>query len=210
VDGGPGAGTAPGAARSYAQILRLPSAQLALAAMLAGQMVMVAVMVITPLHMTHLNHDLRAVSWVIGAHVVGMYALSVLVGRLADRYGRPATIVLGASLLLTSCVLAPASHNTAALGLSLFLLGLGWSCCYVAGSSLLTDLLRPGERARIQGANDLAVGFLSAGSSLGSGLAFAALGYGGMATAGIIVAGSLFGFVLLRRRQPVAGALSPS
>ena len=137
----------------------------------------------------------------IAAHVVGMYALSVLSGRLADARGARATIASGAFVLLLACLLAPLSPRVVPLALSLFLLGWGWNLCYVAGSTLLSSQLRPVERARVQGMNDLLMGAASAAGALGSGVVFAAVGYRAMAMAS--AGASLLLFVLaLRFRNP--------
>jgi MFS family permease len=173
-----------GPARSLLEIMRLPAAQLALAAMVFGQVVMVLVMSVTSLHMHHHQHGLDDVGTVITAHTLGMFGLSVLTGPLADRIGRPLTIAIGALLLIGGSLLAPVSLMTAWLALALFLVGLGWNLCYIAGSSLLSDILAPAERGPIQGANELAVNLASALSSLGSGVILAGLGYRALGLAG--------------------------
>ncbi len=179
------------APRPFREILSLYSVQLAVSAMVFGQIVMVAVMVITPLEMTNHNATLDAVSWVIAAHILGMYGLSVVTGRLADTWGRGTVIKAGALILGAACFLAPMAESQLLLAGALFFLGLGWNFCYVSGSSLLADALRPGERGRIQGTNDLVVGLTSALGSLGSGILFATIGYGGIAVAGIGLAAGL-------------------
>jgi len=83
---------------------------------------------------------------------------------------------------------APLSPRLVPIAVALFLLGLGWNFCYVAGSSLLADQLSPPERARTQGFNDLLLGLTSAVGSLGSGVVFAAVGYGAMGLVGAAVA----------------------
>jgi MFS family permease len=173
-----------GAARPILTILRQPAAFTALMAMVLGQVVMVAVMVITSLHMKDHHHMLTDISAVISAHTFGMYAFSVISGRLADKWGRYQVILTGAGVLLLSCLTAPLSPNVLPLAVSLFLLGLGWNFCFVGGSTLLADQLSPAERARTQGANDLFVGLASALGSLSSGLIFAALGYALVAAIG--------------------------
>ena len=92
------------------------------------------------------------------------------------------------------------------LAFALFVLGAGWNFCFVAGSSLLTNSLRPNERPQIQGANDLIVGLVAATGSLLSGFAFETVGYVGIAFAGIVLALSLFGVTLfqLQRKQLAA------
>lgn len=179
------------APRPFREILAQYSVQLAMTAMVFGQIVMVVVMTITPLQMTDHNQSLDAVSLVIAAHIVGMYGLSVFTGRLADNFGRDKIIMAGACILSIACFVAPMANSTVLLAGALFLLGLGWNFCYVSGSSLLADALRPGERGRIQGTNDLVVGLTSAAGSLSSGILFATIGYAGIAAGGIAMAAAL-------------------
>lgn len=196
-----------GPARPIFEILRQPAALVAVSAMALGQVVMVAIMVITSLHMSDHQHNLRDISAVISSHTFGMFAFSVLSGRLADRWGRGPVILTGASTLLLACIAAPLSPNVFPLAVALFLLGLGWNFCFVGGSALLSDQLSPLERSRTQGTNDLLVGLASATGSLGSGIVFAASNY----TVITIVAGllALIPFLMtllwIRRRPSPVG-----
>ncbi len=169
--------TPHGATRPILEILRQPAALVAVIAMALGQVVMVAVMVITSLHMRGHNHNLRDISAVISSHTFGMYAFSVISGRLSDKWGRGWVILAGSFTLLLACIAAPLSPDVLPLAVALFLLGLGWNFCFVGGSALLADQLSPAERARTQGTNDLLVGLASAMGSLGSGFLFAASNY---------------------------------
>lgn len=170
-----------GEVRSVLQILRVPAAQVAIVSMVLGQMVMVLVMVITSLHMRGHNHELPDISLVISSHTFGMYAFSIISGRLADRWGRGMVILLGSFTLVIACLAATISPDVLPLSVALFLLGLGWNFCFVGGSTLLADQLSPLERSRTQGFNDLLVGLASAFGSLQSGFIFASLGYNMMA-----------------------------
>jgi MFS family permease len=176
-----------GAARPLGRILADPLAAAAVLTMVTGQVVMSMLMVITSLHMAHHDHPLTSISAVLSSHVVGMFAFSIVSGRLADRFGRPLVIAVGAVALLASCLAAPLSPRVLPLAAALFVLGLGWNFCYVGGSALLSDRLRLEERARAQGANDFLIGVSSAVGSLGSGIVFAAHGYGVMAGVGAVV-----------------------
>ncbi|MGH2592885.1 MAG: MFS transporter [Anaerolineae bacterium] len=191
-------------ARSFRQVMSLPSARLALISLGLAQTIMVGVMTITPVHMTHFNHGLEDIGFVISAHIIGMFGLSMVTGWLTDRWGRRAAIGLGSLLLIAACALAPQDPDTLPLAASLFLLGLGWNLCFVSGSSLLTDVLAVNERAGIQGAADLVVNLASAMGSLGSGLLIASLGFGTLATVGAGLA-LIVGAAVLKtqRAQPV-------
>lgn len=196
-----------GEARPIGVILRQPAALTAVTAMVVGQVVMVAIMVITSLHMQDHNHGLGSISAIISAHTLGMYAFSVISGRLADKWGHGPVILTGAAILVLASVTAPLSPNVLPLAMSLFLLGLGWNFCFVGGSTLLANQLSPAERARTQGVNDLFVGLAAAAGSLGSGLVYAATSY----TVISLVAGALsliplgMVFIWMRRRQVPVG-----
>jgi MFS family permease len=169
--------TPQGEARPVLQILRQPAVITAVAAMALGQLVMVAIMVITSLHMEDHQHARSDIYSVISVHTFGMFAPSIISGWLLDRWGRGRMILIGAATLLLACLTAPLSPDVLPLGISLFLLGLGWNFCFVGGSTLLSDQLSPLERSRTQGTNDLLVGLASAFISLSSGFIFSATSY---------------------------------
>jgi MFS family permease len=179
--------TPQGEARPIWQILRQPAAITAVTAMALGQVVMVAIMVITSLHMEDHQHARSDIYSVISAHTFGMFAPSIISGWLLDKIGRGKMILIGASTLLLACITAPISPDVLPLGISLFLLGVGWNFCFVGGSTLLADQLSPLERSRTQGTSDLLVGLASAIISLSSGFIFDATSYTMMA----IIAGAL-------------------
>ena len=120
--------------RSLRAIFAGPSVRLALMAMIIGQLVMTMIMVITPLYMKSLGYGIQEISLVIMAHTVGMFALSSVTGWLIDRHGRLTMIVAGALILALASVMAPLSSLLVILMAALFLLGLGWNFCFIAGS----------------------------------------------------------------------------
>ena len=169
-----------GSNRSRAEIFTQPAAVTAVLSMVLGQVVMVAVMVITSLHMEDHQHSRSDIYSVISGHTFGMFAPSIISGRLLDTWGRGRMILTGGATLLVACLIAPLSPQVIPLGIALFLLGVGWNFCFVGGSTLLSDQLSPAERSRTQGTNDLFVGLASASISLGSGFLFGAIGYAGI------------------------------
>ena len=161
-------------------IAATPRALLGLVSVAFGHLAMVSVMVMTPVHMAHVDVQLRVIGFVISVHVAGMYALSPLVGRLADKWGRVAVIQIGVAILLASALIAGTSYpgNAIQLGIGLFLLGLGWSCTLIAGSTLLSESIEPHVRASAQGANDLVMNLCAAGGGAMAGVVIATLSYG--------------------------------
>ncbi len=175
------------AIRSVREILSDPGVRIAGLTMAIAQVVMVMLMVITSLHMSHHHHALSSIAAVMSSHVFGMYAFSVVSGRGADKWGRGPLIGVGAIVLVISCLTATISTKVAPLAFALFLLGLGWNFCYVGGSTLLSDCLSPGERARIQSINDFVLTSLAGTGSALSGLVFSTVGYAvmGYVSAGV-------------------------
>lgn len=91
----PAAGT--GAFHALRTLPRWPALALTgVAAMAIGNIAMVAVMTMTPVHMETAGQSLSAVGLVISLHVAGMYLPSPISGILADRYGRLPVLAGGA------------------------------------------------------------------------------------------------------------------
>lgn len=128
-----------GNGRPIKMLLGVPQVQLAILSMLISQTVMVTLMVITPLHMHLHNYDTGAISIVIAAHTLGMFGLSLVTGRLVDRFGRIVMMIAAAVTLIISAIISPLSTELPVLVVGLFLLGLGWNFGYIAGSSMLAD-----------------------------------------------------------------------
>ena len=119
--------------------LRLPEVQLAILALLTAQGAMVLVMTATPLRIDDAGFELRVVGLVLSIHAVGMFAFAPLVGKLVDRVGHLPMIGMGMGVTAVALILtgtAPADGYLA-LAAGLFMLGLGWSFSFVAGSSML-------------------------------------------------------------------------
>lgn len=158
-----------------------PSGRLGLTAVVVSHAVMVGVMVMTPVHMGHHGGTtLRDIGLVISVHVAGMYLFSPLVGQLADRAGRRTTVAVGAGLLLAAAALAGTAPPGAALqlGAGLLLLGLGWSCGLIAGSTLVTEAVDEARRPSAQGGTDLLMGLGAAVAGVAGGPLLALGGYG--------------------------------
>ena len=166
---------------AWRAVLASPSARLGIVATGMGHLVMVAVMSMTPLHIgqTHSDADtLRIVGFVISAHIAGMYGLSPVVGWLTDRLGRKPVILGGIGLLALACAIAGTSgHHTPRLTVGLILLGLGWSCTMVAGSTLFAESTPVEVKARAQGLSDLSTGLAGASAGMLSGVVVSFWGF---------------------------------
>lgn len=147
--------------------------------MVLTQIVMVAIMTMTPVHMRHHGHDLGAVGLVIGFHIGAMYLPSLVTGVLVDRLGRTAmAISSGTTLLLAGVIAAFAPGDSMVLlVIALSLLGLGWNFGLISGTALIVDSTDTATRAKTQGTVDVLI---------------ALSGAAGGALSGMIVAGSSY------------------
>ncbi len=156
-----------------------PRVRFAIVALIVGQVVMVLIMTVTPVHIRRAGEDLGIVGLVIGAHTFGMFAVSPLTGVLADRVGRVPVMIAGQAVLLMAALLAGTAggDQRALLMGSLFLLGLGWNFGFVAGSAYLTENAAAGEAVSLQGLADTLIWTTGAAASLSSGLLLEASGF---------------------------------
>ena len=189
-----------------------PTGRLGLTAVVVAHSVMVGVMVMTPVHMGHAGGEegttLRLIGLVISVHVAGMYLFSPLVGVLADRVGRRATVGIGGGLLLVAAAIAGTAPPGAALqlGVGLFLLGLGWSCGLIAGSTLVTESVGPELRPTAQGGTDLLMGL---GAALAGVVGGPLLALGGFGLVSAVSAALVLPLVVVWARRHPAGLSGP-
>jgi MFS family permease len=177
--GGPAVRTGTSWSRVWQVTREHPGVAAGVASLALAHAVMVAVMVMTPLHMHHGGATLQLVGIVISVHVLGMFFLSPVVGWAADRFGRPPVLMAGAVVLLVSLVLSGGSPEGASfqIGLALFLLGLGWSLCTVTASTLLSESAPLDARTDVQGAADLVMGLVAAAAGALAGVVMGAFGF---------------------------------
>jgi len=172
-------------------------AMLGVASVSLGHVVMVMVMVMTPVHMAHVDVSLQVIGFVISVHVLGMYALSPVVGWLVDKLGRIPMMLVGSAILLMACGVAGTAAPDAVpqLAVGLFLLGLGWSCTLIAGSTLLTDDLDQADRPSVQGLSDLIMNLSAAVGGVIAGVIVAYASYGALCAAAVLPIAALVAFV---------------
>lgn len=156
-----------------------PALAVATVGLACAHAVMVAVMVMTPLHMDHGGAHLHVIGYVISVHVLGMFAFSPLVGLAADRAGRGVVLGIGGGTLLVAlllCGIAPEGTSWQIFA-GLFLLGVGWSLATVAGATMIAEHAPIEARTDVQGAADLVMGLTAAVAGALSGVIVGILGY---------------------------------
>jgi MFS family permease len=166
--------------------------RIALAGLVVSQCVMVLIMVMSPVHLRQHGGAVPAIGMMMSSHALGMFAFTPLTGQLAQRFGNVRVLTAGLMLLAAAGIggaIAPAG-NAAALGGALFVLGLGWSCGFVAASGLLARGHVLADRTRRQGTADTIVFGAAALASLASGVLLSLVGYAGLCLIGSALAGA--------------------
>ena len=165
-----------------------PKSLFAIATIAVGHLVMVSIMSMTPVHMAHVKVQLSIIGIVISVHVLGMYAFSPLVGWLTDQIGHIKVIQIGVVLLLLAAVVSGSAEamDAVRLGIGLFLLGLGWSCTLIAGSTYLSESVSVEMKPASQGASDLVMNLTGALGGALSGVIIGTIGYGWLCTFAVV------------------------
>ena len=128
--------------------------QAAFASSFAAQGNMTMLMAMTSLVLAHHDHDLTAISLAMAIHVVGMFGLSLPLGKLADSLGRRNVMLLGLGGGLVGGLLVSLTSGYWLVTAGTFLVGLGWSGVNVGAAALLADTTGALERGRAIGLND--------------------------------------------------------
>lgn len=186
VDSASGGRPAGWAGRQVGALLREPQLRSALAALLGGQVAMVLIMTMTPLHIHEGGGDLVFVGLVISAHTLGMFALAPVSARLVRLRGSTPVALAGMAVLAVAAVVSAVAppHEGPLLAVGLFLLGYGWNLCFVAGSAMLVEGAPSAAQTQRQGASDFLVFLAGATASITSGALLAIVGFAAMSLIG--------------------------
>jgi MFS family permease len=176
--------------------------------MILTQLIMVAIMTMTPIHIEHHGHSINVTGLVIGAHVAGMFLPSPFSGWLVDRIGYlPIAVAAGLILLAAGLLAAWAPVDSVTmLVVALVLLGLGWNLGLVSGTTLVTDAVPLATRARTQGTVDLGIALAGAGAGLSSGLIITATSYATLTLLSGVLALLIIPIAAVARAAPVSQA----
>jgi MFS family permease len=129
----------------------------------------------------------------VSLHIAGMYALAPLFGWLSDRIGSIGVILIGQAMFIVSLVLNwSLPESMPSIVISLILLGTGWSAATVAGATMLTGVLDPAERPKVQGVSDTVMSFGGALAGIAAGPLLTIVGFQNLnVAAGVMVVATL-------------------
>jgi MFS family permease len=163
-------------------LLRNAPIRLAIAANSAGQGNMSIVMVLTSLVLAHHGHSLGAIAFSHMFHSAGMFAFTIPLGKLADRFGREPVMYSGVGTALVGAGLVTFTSAFATVTLGTFLVGLGWAAANVAATAFIADHYDTAERGRAIGVNDSFAGGMTIATALVTG---PLVQWGGLPAAGL-------------------------
>jgi MFS family permease len=169
--------------RTRHELLRMRPVWAAIVAIAALETTMVMIMAIVPLGMADLGYSLPLISTLIAVHFVGMFALVIPAGWVADRIGRKPILAAGCLISAARCLLISASSAVWLVGGGFYCVGLGWSLTYLTATTILADVTHPLERAGLIGIMDFSVAITAATASLAGGEIYA---LGGLAVLGLV------------------------
>jgi MFS family permease len=168
---------------SIKALLRTRATGLAIAANCSGQGNMAIVMVLTSLVLHHHGHSLTAIAVSHLFHAVGMFAFTIPLGILADRYRREFIMYSGVGIALVGAGLVTFTPTLLLVTLGTFLVGVGWAAANVAATALIADHSETYERGRAIGVNDSFAGGTTIVTAFATGPLIA---WNGLPAAGIV------------------------
>lgn len=151
--------------RPLSEIARQPKFIIAVCAATFGYLVMSFLMTVTPIAMGVCGFTFSDSSYVIQAHVLGMYAPAFFTGHLINRFGVNNILIAGSVLCGASIVIHLSGIGYLNFLSGLVLVGIGWNFLFTGGTTLLTQTYTPAEKAKVQGLNDFFIwGTISVGA----------------------------------------------
>jgi len=135
-------------------LLRHPRMRLAIVANCAGQGNMSIVMVLTSLVLSQHGNTLSAIALAHMFHSCGMFAFTIPLGRLSDRFGREKIMYPGVCVSLVGACLVALTGHWWSVTLGTFLVGLGWAAANVAATAMIADMAEVHVRGRAIGVGE--------------------------------------------------------
>ncbi|WP_297860680.1 MFS transporter [Meiothermus sp.] len=136
-----------------ADLARVRVAAILSAVTVQGQMVMM--MAMTALALKALDCSLSQISFSVALHVMGMFAFSWPIGRLADRLGRKPVILAGLAVAGLGALLVGMGQGYWVITAGTFLVGLGWSGAFLSANTMLADVTPATRRGQAIGVLEL-------------------------------------------------------
>ena len=143
--------------RSRSALIRTPAIAVAVIVATVSYALMNLVMTSSPLAVVGCGYAKSDAANVVMGHVLAMYAPSFVTGHIIARFGTQRVMAVGLMILAAAGAVAMAGVDLMNFFAALMLLGFGWNFAFIGATTMLTTLITPAERGRMQGMNDLIV-----------------------------------------------------
>jgi MFS family permease len=171
------------AAFSAMSLLRRPIIRLAIISNCSVQGNMSIVMVLNSLALKDCGTGLTAIAISSMCHSAGMFAFTIPLGKLTDRFGRDAIMFPGVATALAGAGLVSYTHSYFPITFGAFLVGIGWAAANVSATALIADHYVTATRGRALGFNDTCAAGISVLIALATG---PLIGWVGLSGAGLM------------------------
>lgn len=173
---------------SAMNLLRQPVTRLAIVANASVQGNMSIVMVLSSLVLKDCGTGLTGIAISSMCHSAGMFAFTIPLGKLTDRYGRDAVMFPGVATALAGAGLVAYTHSYVPITFGAFLVGIGWAAANVSATALIADHYVTATRGRALGFNDTCAAGISVLIALATGPLIAWVGLSGAGLMAILLA----------------------
>lgn len=168
--------------------------------------VMAMVMLASPLAMSGCGFHAADAASVIQWHLLGMFAPSLLTGKLIARFGAFRVAIAGLLVLALSCLLAMRDQTWLGFHIALAFVGVGWNLMYLAGSTMLTVIQPPEIRSRIQSLTEFSTFAVTTVVAGATGWLYAWASWWGVLTLALVCLFAVAMLLVAARMRAVRGA----
>ncbi|MFV0433391.1 MAG: MFS transporter [Leucobacter sp.] len=195
--------TTKGIAAGIRALWTHPGSRAGLVGIVVAHAVMVAVMSMTPVHLSGHGASVTIIGVTVSLHIAGMYVFAPVMGMLADRIGGSLLSSAGLMTLVAASLLAGFSgHTHWVTVIGLILLGLGWSAVTISGSKMIVDATPVAERVAAQGASDTLMNLAGAVGGVLAGVLLATITYVGLGVVSALIALAALPVLLRSAKRP--------
>ena len=110
-----------------------------------------------PIFLNTLKIEIGWISFAVALVGLGTGGVSILSGKLSDKFGRKKTILAGALIMGTGLFVFLLTQNYMIVSIASFLVGLGAGAVAIASTSMICDMVAPRNRGKVFGANSLVI-----------------------------------------------------
>jgi MFS family permease len=169
-------------------LLRRPAIRLAVISNCSVQGNMAIVMVLSSLVLKDCGTGLTGIAIAGMCHSAGMFAFTIPLGKLTDRFGRDAVMFPGVATALAGAGLVAYTHSFYPITFGAFLVGIGWAAANVSATALIADHFVTAVRGRALGFNDTCAAGISVVIALVTGPLIAWVGLSGAGLMAVLLA----------------------